>query len=173
MISQYKTGVSPYKLETGQKEAWERCYVPLKNALKKCGERYKNLFLVFEYTLPGRISKKEVTKLVWPDVLIVSKEKILVLEFKNKPLPADASEKYMNQAEKYKHRLEKYHLESAKRQIDCVLVSTQMKKTRKRVDNGVFCSSDYLDLIIQEAFPKATKAFNYNVWIESGFIGIE
>ncbi len=172
MIDQYQKGTSPYVLTTSQKKAWERCFVPLKKAFKNHSEKCKDLLLVFEYTLPGRVTKEQVTKLVWSDVLVVAKEKILVLEFKNKYLSSEAIEKYLAQVNKYKHRLEKYHAESTKKQIDCVLVSTQMKGIHKAESEGFFCSGDCLDSIIHKVFAKPSELFNYQAWLKSGFRGL-
>lgn len=172
MIAHYKDDVSPYDLSASQKEAWDKCYAPLRKAFSVHIDKYKNLLLVFEYALPGRVSKKQATRLFWPDVLLVAKEKILVIEFKNKPLKENAIVEYLSQVNEYKRRLEKYHKESANKQIDCILVSTKMTKTKMILDDGIFCSGDNLDLIILNAFPKREEEFDYQIWLNSGYVGL-
>ena len=171
MIEKYPD-VSPYALKAGQKTAWGSSFSAMKKALKN--NKPKNALLVFEYALPLSLGEDGAEMLVWPDALIVTDKKIVVLEFKNRPLNDDKIiEHFLSQAQKYQRRLEKYHVASQEKTIECILVSTKMHNAFRKTNAGVFCSGDQLNRAISKAFPTAAKAFDYEDWLNSQFIGTQ
>ena len=171
MADQYKT-VSPFILKNAQKNAWSVSCSALKAALCKTA-KLKNALLVFEYALPHSIKEGIVKVLVWPDALIVTDKKIMVLEFKNMPLENDEIiKKDLSQAHKYKRRLEKYHIESAGKQIGCILVSTLMHDAFKIIGGDVFCSGNMLKKALTATCPEIALPFDQNAWLNSTYSGI-
>ncbi len=171
MIQQYNT-VSPFDLKPSQKKAWASSYSALKAALKK-NNKLKDTLLVFEYVLPAYIDNGVVNELFWPDALIVTDKKILVLEFKDRPLENDdVINNFLSQPNKYKRRLTKYHVESKDKQIKCILVSTQMQKTIKKIESDTFCSGDMLQKALEESWSKTILQFDHTAWLNSKFLGI-
>lgn len=172
MTQQYNT-VSPFSLKRGQKEAWSTSYSALKNALRK-NSNLKNALLVFEYAIPHTTDNGGVKALNWPDALIVTDKKILVLEFKNFPLETDKLIKdYLSQARKYKGNLREYHVESKEKRIKCILVSTKMQHVFQKVGRNSFCSGDMLCEALKASCSGVTRPFDRDAWLNSPFYGIQ
>ena len=174
MVSRYPL-VSPFLLTSSIKSSWRTCYSPLKKALKSLGQNYSNILLAFEFVLPQKVKNGAVCILTRPDVLLISKKIILVLEFKDKPLTENAVDQYLLQVQKYKHRLKQYHVESKGKQINCLLISTDMKGVLYTIKKGTFCSGDQLAEAIRTNLqsPAALTIPQMKRWLSSDFIGIQ
>lgn len=137
--------------EAGDKQcrAWLNCREVMNKALKKLPGSYEDVFLVFEYLLPNHkpgTKKAETEKGIRPDVLMVSKEHVIVLEFKQRKADGDGSvfEGYANQAEKYVRRLNRYHKASENMVVMPVLVMVLEHKLLEDRDSIIVCSADRL-----------------------------
>ena len=118
--------VTPYELTKPQTEAWKDEYDVLKKqlnkaALKKAG--YRNLSILFEYVLWDFDNDNGVR----PDVILLSRNRIGILEFKTRSID-DENYRYVTaQAKKYRHRLLHNHDGSKDMKLSVVAVMTSMK----------------------------------------------
>lgn len=103
------------QLDELQERAWEDCFATLQRYLPQAREDCQRFGILFEYALPYESGRR-------PDVLLVSQEQVLVLEFKMKdrPLPDD-----IDQVAAYARDLREYHCESRGRTVTPVLVLTR------------------------------------------------
>ena len=118
--------VTPYELTKPQTEAWKDEYDVLKKqlnkaALKKTG--YGKLSILFEYVLWDFDNDNGVR----PDVILLSRNRIGILEFKTRSID-DENYRYVTaQAKKYRHRLLHNHDGSKDMKLSVVAVMTSMK----------------------------------------------
>ena len=101
-ISEMKSGFSEaYMLALGDVQigVWKDCYRVLKRVLPKFNQEHPNFHIVFEYSLPYESGRR-------PDVILVSNEFVIILEFKkkNNVLCAD-----IDQTVAYARDIEEYH----------------------------------------------------------------
>lgn len=108
-----------YILELGnyQVNAWVDCFKCLKVYLPLLKEEDKNFSIIFEYALPYESGRR-------PDVILLSKEQLIILEFKmkNNFLPED-----IDQAVAYARYIREYHFESREKKVTSILVLTKIK----------------------------------------------
>ena len=92
-----------FKLPLGniQIGVWRDCFRVLKDALPRFNAGYPNFHIVFEYALPYESGRR-------PDVVLVSNEFLIILEFKkkNSVLRSD-----IDQTAAYLRDMEEYHYE--------------------------------------------------------------
>ena len=164
--------VTPYKLTPQQERAWKNCFKVLQDTLAEMGEDYKKLHLVFEYCLPkyppkanGSISAQYVIR---ADCIIISKETVLVLEFKDR---SDVRKEHGFTTRSYRNRLHKYHDQSWGKRKWCILIPTLSENIREVILKRITaCSPDRLaeELIAQFGEkPKSVKSFQD--WIASTY----
>ena len=123
------------KLEQGQILAWEDSFDWLKKILVKIEEIKKNFNIIFEYELPYEGGRRI-------DVIILSNEKVFILEFKMKKnfLVED-----IDQTIAYFRDIQEYHFESRNKKIIPILVLTKSEnKKPKRKKSITICSINYL-----------------------------
>ena len=152
-----------YVLSLGpsQEEAWVDCFQNLKRTLPLLDEKCKSFGIVFEYALPYESGRR-------PDVLLISKEQVLILEFKMKTafLAAD-----IDQVAAYARDIREYHFESREKKITPVLVITkEQKQAPSLLPNGVItCSADCIpELLAEEALPQVTSC-DLDAWMNSKY----
>ena len=125
MIENYSY-VTPYELTDEQIEAWKDCYDVLAESLRKItalNSGYGRLTIIFEYVLWDFDNENGVR----PDVIILSKKRVGIIEFKTRSIN-DRNYKYVtSQAKKYRHRLLHNHQESKDMKIGVAAVMTSMK----------------------------------------------
>ena len=118
--------VTPYELTKPQTEAWKDEYDVLKKQLNKAALKragYGNLSILFEYVLWDFDNDNGVR----PDVILLSRNRIGILEFKTRSID-DENYRYVTaQAKKYRHRLLHNHDGSKDMKLSVVAVMTSMK----------------------------------------------
>ncbi|MBQ1482394.1 MAG: hypothetical protein IIZ28_02365 [Erysipelotrichaceae bacterium] len=118
--------VTPFRLSKAQIAAWADEYDVLREQLNKCVNKdraYGRLSILFEYVLWDFDNENGVR----PDVLILSKERIGIIEFKTRPIGEQDHKYITSQAKKYRHRLLHNHDESKGMKLSVCAVSTSMK----------------------------------------------
>lgn len=118
--------VTPYDLADEQIEAWKDCYDVLKDGLGKIvklNSSYGKLTIIFEYVLWDFDNENGVR----PDVIILSKNRICIIEFKTRSINDKNYQYVTSQAKKYRHRLLHNHEESQNMKIGTVALMTSMK----------------------------------------------
>lgn len=148
-------------LGTSQEHAWKDCYDNLQKYLPLIDNDNKQFGIIFEYALPYESGRR-------PDVLLVSKEQVIILEFKMKNtfLPED-----IDQVAAYARDIREYHYESRDKVLTPVLVLTKTTDEEPtELPNGVITvSADYLpELVDQEAIGTVTPC-DLNSWMDSKY----
>ncbi len=111
MVKRYPK-VSPFSLTSQQQRAWGNSYDVLHDTFEKLPSEYGKLELIFEYVLPLH-NPAQPTEAedpgVRPDVILLAKNALCVLEFKDR---SDPYPHCHQQARKYCDRLQRWHVES-------------------------------------------------------------
>ncbi|WP_408956257.1 DNA/RNA helicase domain-containing protein [Natroniella sp. ANB-PHB2] len=144
-----------FKVNDEQMIAWQNCYQFLKKQLKRLieiDEDYSQLSLAFEYSLPMEGGRR-------PDVLLFSKRKVVILEFKRKE-----SYNYndLEQLIGYQRDIKNYHHQTNKQNLEIIsyLVLT------KGVKN--YASQDGIKILTANNFVTEISKLNLNpAWEEN------
>ena len=118
--------VTPYPLSVSQIAAWKDEYTVLHRALGNavCENRgYGSLSILFEYVLWDFDNEKGVR----PDVIILSRDRIGIIEFKTRSIDEDNYVYVTSQAKKYRHRLLHNHDASKNMKLSVAAVMTSME----------------------------------------------
>lgn len=158
-----------------QCRAWLNCREVMNKTLKSLPNAYRNVFLVFEYMLPNHkpgTKKAETENGIRPDVLMVSAEHVIVLEFKQRKAEEDGSifEGYIRQAQKYVTRLNKYHRMSKEMVVLPILVMVLEHGLLDDRDDIIVCSGDRLAeaiVCLSGDDPQAITDDKMLAWMES------
>ena len=123
-----------------QRKAWFDSFNVLKEQLNELPNtvNFDNAKIIFEYELPRERGRR-------PDVLILSGENLLVLEFKGYSKENTAQ---IDQAKHYARDLKNYHKKSHNLNIVPFLVLASAKNTNKVVDNVKIVSGDILSQVL-------------------------
>lgn len=147
-------------LPLGQSQiaAWEDSFDVLKEVLADSDEEFS---IVFEYVLPYENGRR-------PDVLLISKEAVIILEFKKKSCVLAED---VDQVADYGRDIREYHFESRNKEVIPVLVLTKATGINY-MDKGVHvCSSDNLraeiDCLVEEI--GTVTACDERKWIDSKY----
>ena len=118
-------------LGQSQISAWEDSFDVLQTELSRANSNFN---IVFEYVLPYENGRR-------PDVILLSNEAVIVLEFKRKAM---VLEEDLDQAADYGRDIREYHFESRDKKVIPMLVLTKAKGV-DYFDKGVhICSSENL-----------------------------
>ena len=111
-------------LGESQVRAWKDCFDVLMEQLPAIDKTHPNFDIVFEYCLPYESGRR-------PDVLLISKEQVIVLEFKQnfRVIHAD-----IDQTAAYARDIYEYHFESRDRKVSSILVLTHADAREADVD---------------------------------------
>ncbi len=145
-------------LSQSQIDAWTDCFDVLQRELVG---NLSGFNIIFEYVLPYENGRR-------PDVLLVSNEVVIILEFKRKPVVLMED---LDQAADYGRDIREYHFESRNKTVNPMLVLTRGNGI-DYVDKGVrICSSDKLMDNINSAISGfgAITACNVEDWINSKY----
>lgn len=145
-------------LGQSQIDAWADCYDVLK---KELAGDLTGFSIVFEYVLPYESGRR-------PDVLLVSNELVIILEFKRKPVVLIED---LDQAADYGRDIREYHFESRDKTVVPMLVLTRASDV-SYVDKEVrICSSDHLLENINDAISNAGVITSCDIdqWINSKY----
>lgn len=161
-IEEMKSGFSKayvFSLGKPQIDAWEDCYKVLKRELKDFASKYPEFYIIFEYALPYESGRR-------PDVLLISNEFVIVLEFKmkNKILRAD-----FDQLAAYAKDLKEYHFESRNKEILAMLVVTKISNKEFEKRGISICSGDRLEKILSEKINNKVTVCAIEEWINSRY----
>lgn len=131
--------VTPYELNEAQITAWKDEWTVLHEQLSKlCLSRpeFRKPAIIFEYVLWDFDNPHGVR----PDVIILSRDRIGIIEFKTRSID-DENFKYVTaQAKKYRHRLLHNHDESRNMKIGTAALMTSMKDYHQ-INDRVKCIS--------------------------------
>ena len=118
-----------------------------------------DIHIIFEYSLPYESGRR-------PDVILLSNEHVLILEFKMKGTIKEAD---VDQAKAYARDISEYHYESRDKQVVPMLVLTRTSNINQNI-GGVHCvSSDNLQAALDEIYVGCVEACDYESWINSKY----
>ena len=169
MIENYSY-VTPYELSEEQITAWSECHDVLKESLGKLvasDKKYGSLSIIFEYVLWDFDNENGVR----PDVIILSKNRVGIIEFKTRSINDDNFQYVTSQAKKYRHRLLHNHEESKDMKLGVVAIMTSMKDYF-RINGRVKCiSPDRFNDVIETLMGVNPKPHpDVNRWINSDYV---
>lgn len=149
------------QLEKLQELAWEDCFDNLQEFLRLIDNKNKMFDIIFEYSLPYESGRR-------PDVLLISEEQVIILEFKMKDkfLPED-----IDQVAAYARDISEYHYESRNKLVTPILVLTKsVNKKPSKLSNGVIILSvNYLSTLIDKESSETVTPCNIDNWINSRY----
>ncbi|WP_111709154.1 DNA/RNA helicase domain-containing protein [Lutibacter citreus] len=143
-----------------QRKAWFDCYNILIEEFTKLDlsrDLAENVFVIFEYELPRERGRR-------PDVLLLSGNNLIVLEFKGYSLENQAQ---IDQAKHYARDLRNYHEQSHKLNVIPVLVLAAATEVNHISDEVQIISRDNLHLFLESL--TETRFKNINAWFESEY----
>lgn len=149
-------------LGDSQIRAWKDCFDVLLEQLPPIAATHPNFDIVFEYCLPYESGRR-------PDVLLVSKEQVIVLEFKQnfRVIHAD-----IDQAAAYARDIREYHYESRDRRVDAILVLTHADEDTADLDvtTGVaIAPRTTLAKAISEILEEQNTRADISKWLSSKY----
>ncbi|MGH4118799.1 DNA/RNA helicase domain-containing protein [Clostridium sp.] len=152
-----------YELPLGELQisAWEDCYYFLQEQLFKLQGEFNDAYMIFEYMLP-------LEKYRRPDVILLFKEKVIILEFKQK----DKVElKDIEQAIGYREDIKHFHYATSKydMEVETFLVVTKLQHETK-VHRGVkvLNSKNFIEEVFDEDYDYLDEA-QVNEWVNSKY----
>lgn len=149
-------------LSDSQVRAWKDCFDVLTEQLPPIAVTHPNFDIVFEYCLPYESGRR-------PDVLLISKEQVIVLEFKQnfRVIHAD-----IDQTAAYARDLREYHYESRNSNVSAILVLTHADEQVSATDitTGVMVAprSTLADVISKVLNTENTKTV-ITQWLNSRY----
>lgn len=161
-IKEMKSGFSDaYMLALGSVQigVWKDCFRVLQEQLPSFNKKYPNFSIVFEYSLPYESGRR-------PDVLLISNEFVVILEFKKKDTVLRAD---IDQVAAYARDIEEYHYESRDKDISAILVVTEMSGEYYDKSGVSVCSGDLLHVALEDSVAGKITACNLSNWINSRY----
>lgn len=148
-------------LGASQVHAWKDCFANLQKYLQFIDENYKEFSLIFEYALPYESGRR-------PDVILLSKEQVIILEFKMKD---SFLQEDIDQVAAYARDIREYHFESRDREVIPVLVLTHTKgKKPFELKNGVYTVSvDCILELLENVVGRSVTACDLEAWMNSKY----
>lgn len=149
-------------LGEAQVRAWKDCFDVLMEQLPPIAETHPEFTIVFEYCLPYESGRR-------PDVLLVSKEQVIVLEFKQKFHVIHAD---IDQAAAYARDIHEYHYESRDSKVSSILVLTHADENAADVDvasgvviapRGTLCEA------VRSVLAKENTQVDVDQWLNSRY----
>lgn len=147
-------------LSNSQVNAWIDCFRCLKKYLPLLNDANKSFSIIFEYSLPYESGRR-------PDVLLVSREQVIILEFKMKKgfLTSD-----IDQAAAYARDIREYHFESREKKVTSILILTKTKDKKPKEQKGIIiCSVDYLLEAIEQEIDGSVSKIDLKKWMDSSY----
>ena len=142
------------ELSQGQIDAWEDSFYVMKNLSLN-----PKINIIFEYILPYEGGRR-------PDIILLSKEQVIVLEFKMKNR---IKEEDLDQASAYARDLEEYHYQTRDKKVTPILVLTRTKNLNKKI-NGIICvSDDLLQSTLDNIYEENINSEPLDKWINSKY----
>lgn len=131
--------------------AWSDSFRVLQQTFQSLPADYHNLYVIFEYVLPGDLSEPDngPEYYVFADAILLSKQRVVVLEFKRR---REVFVGHVRQTHKYRCRIQAYHDESRGMNKGAILVLTRATGLRERYKKVDCCSTDLLAAVIKDQF---------------------
>ena len=150
----FNEGFSFAELSKGQIIAWEDSYNVMKNLSLN-----PKINIIFEYVLPYEGGRR-------PDIILLSKERVIVLEFKMKDM---IKEEDLDQVSAYERDLREYHYQTRGKEVTPILVLTRTKNLNKEID-GIKCvSEDLLQNVLDDIYTENINPEPLATWINSKY----
>lgn len=149
-------------LGESQVRAWKDCFRVLKNELPAIAVARPDFDIVFEYCLPYESGRR-------PDVLLISQEQVIVLEFKQnfRVIHAD-----LDQTAAYARDIHEYHYESRNSHVSPILVLTgaaDMELDRDLSTCVLVAPKGTLQEAIESVLCNTTTRTNISQWLASRY----
>ena len=142
------------ELSQGQINAWEDSY----KVMKKLSLN-PDTNIIFEYVLPYEGGRR-------PDVILLTKELVIILEFKMKD---KIKEEDLDQVSAYERDLREYHYQTRDKKVIPILVLTRTKNLNEKI-NGVICvSDDLLQSTLDSIYTENINPEPLDKWINSKY----
>ena len=149
------------KASDAQIEAWEDCFDVLREELKEFAIINPDIHIIFEYVLRYTSHKR-------PDVLLLSEEKLAILEFKrkNSVLIDDRI-----QTEEYARNLYLYHSETRRmKSIVPILMLTHTDKIETYKEGIVhIVSKGHLASMLESSMTELKPILEYRKWTDAEY----
>lgn len=157
-MEKMKTNFKGYglKLSDEQIDAWRDSYRVLEEISLD-----PNINIIFEYVLPYEGGRR-------PDTLLLSKERVVVLEFKMKKT-AKQLEADIDQVSGYARDLIGYHYETREKEVTPILVLTQFKNLNEKINNVKCVSGDLLQNTLDNIYTENINSTSLEKWIKSKY----
>lgn len=140
--------VCEHPLKESQIESWRDSFRTLQFALGNLPPSFGKLMIVFEYCLPRIVINGKVI-MKRPDVTIVGKDTILLMEFKS---DSHFEQGACRQVRGYRRQIKKYQIQSQGKSKKCVAVFTDKQNYRMDDYRVIRCSPDRLTEIMLALF---------------------
>lgn len=118
-----------------------------------------NINIIFEYVLPYEGGRR-------PDVILLSKEQVIVLEFKMKNI---IKEEDVDQVSAYARDLMEYHYETRDKDVIPMLVLTSRKNLNEKISNVTCISDDLLQNTLDKIYTENINPAPLDMWISSKY----
>ena len=138
--------------------AWESSLRSTKNAVAQLiatNQSYNNIGVIFEYELPRERGRR-------PDILLLTGEQILVLEFKEHSYPSRA---FIDQVAAYARDIKNYHAASHELIVRPLLVLSNAQDLQEQHDDVEIVSANELSSVLENLItvpPK--KLVDWSAW---------
>ncbi|WFD09738.1 DNA/RNA helicase domain-containing protein [Tepidibacter hydrothermalis] len=163
LVNQLKEFVEYNNFEVDEKQifAWNDCCNFLEKIFDQLSEKSKNVYLAFEYLLPFEGGRR-------PDVLLFIKDKIFILEFKNK-INYEPSD--IEQAIGYREDIKNFHEQTYKNNLEVISYLVLTKKDAKYTeDRGVkILTEDNFLQVISLDMEEAMAEKKVKEWLKSKY----
>lgn len=151
-----------YSMPLGEAQirAWEDCFDVLQKELPAVNTMHPGLQIIFEYGLPFESGRR-------PDVILLSKEYVIILEFKQYGVvrPAD-----VDQVKAYARDLREYHFESRDKKVIPILMLTGIRTQRPEQYHGIMlCSKGWLYELMNQVMVEGITPCNAQAWMDSKY----
>lgn len=118
-----------------------------------------NINIIFEYVLPYEGGRR-------PDVILLSKELLIVLEFKMKNR---IKEEDVDQVSAYARDLREYHYETRDKKVIPILVLTNTTNLNEKINNVICISDDMLQDTLDNIYTENINPTPLDIWINSKY----
>ncbi|GGO38287.1 DNA/RNA helicase domain-containing protein [Deinococcus humi] len=157
------TGEQP---DAGQVRAWANCQWVLQAALGELAVDQPELLactLAFEYELPRERGRR-------PDVILLTCDRVLVLEFKDHPFPTPVQEAaHEDQVAAYARDLQHYHAASHGLLGRPVLVYTQRPGLQEQRGEVTVVGPDTLRDYLRAEVQAGPRQFDHDAWLNADY----
>ncbi|MEG7895989.1 DUF2075 domain-containing protein [Bacillus paranthracis] len=151
-----------FNVEQLQINAWHDCIIFLKEELKKLSNLQKEATIIFEYKLENGMR---------PDVLILTKKNLLVLEFKSGENASVYTRAHRDQVEGYAMRFENYHEYTNRKEINVRRYIVYTHPSININKSGILLKDNFFQVINNEVMAPFSDAEVVN-WINSDYEAI-